>query len=178
MNPHSLTAIISPAPALILIYSDEKRKKRKRLIPIRDGDFIKDTSADHLEKVLCDLVHRHIPLSFVDRIELKKCLKVLQLVITGYEINEAIRKVSSEFEEKAKKRIKRVSFKEGPHEVQEIREDEVDGINEIVNCHLSLPDDDDEEEQVVNKGMENEEGGNFQIETNFSWNDEDGDFVF
>ena len=117
----------------------------------------------------------------MNRIELKKCLKVLQLVITGHEVNEAIRKVSSEFEEKAKKRIKRVSFKEGPHEVQEIREDEheVDGINEIVNCHLSLPDDDDEEEQVVNKGMENEEGGgNFQIETNFSWNDEDGDFVF
>ena len=115
-----------------------------------------------------------------------KCLRVLQLVIIGREINEAIREVSQEFPaDKAGKRIKRVSFKEGPHVVQEISDDgECEGddgeeggvgeINEIVNYHLNLPEDDDEE--GVREGKDEE--GEFKVETNFSWNDEDGDFVF
>lgn len=64
---------------------------RKRLIPIRDADFLKkiQTEPIFIEKVANDLINRHAPLGSVDINELMKCLQIIQKSIYMESVNDA-----------------------------------------------------------------------------------------
>ena len=168
----SLSAIVSPCPAILLRYTDQsnpsKKVSRKRFIPIRDEHFESNSELSHLEKIADALINRHSDfLKPVDRKQLLTVIRVVQKVRKGANVKVAVNETEEEFDDykssdskssnsnqvSNSKTKKKVSFRE-THEEKAISDDEFE---------IDLPDDSDQKIEI----------------TNYTWNDEDDDeFVF
>lgn len=144
------------------------------MIPIRDKNWTKNMELSYLEKVSSNIITRHKPfLNEIERKDLLKVLRVVQKISAGGENESCIKEAEEELEDypsesSSDKRSdkKKVSFREGPHDVQHFIKDDNDVLDfEVEDFEVEQPDEAEEDEN--------------KIETNFTWNDEDDDeFVF
>lgn len=130
-------------------------------MPIRHESFGNVMSLEDAGEVREDLVKRHQNyLREIDKKQLLKVLLVISRVADGKSIQESIKESDKLLNDdpssssKLTEKKKSVSFREGSHDVRTISEDD--------DFEIELP----------------EESNENKIETNFSWDDDDGEFAF
>ncbi|KAI1300245.1 hypothetical protein HDE_03545 [Halotydeus destructor] len=164
MQPVSLSAVVSPCPAIILRYlSEDSSKPRKRFMPVRSDTLKNSEDIDVTEDVFEELAERHPDhLAIVGKNQVLIVLRVIQKVLAGHTVASSVSEAQEEFKDyqgrvkiPAKYSSRKVSFKDSP-DILHFEKDEADVVEVEV----------DEEEEI-------------KIETNFDWDDEDDDeFVF
>ena len=171
MKPISLAAAMKPRPALLLTYAHQESmqdaKIKRRFMPIREP-MTRDRRLQDVEGLADRLVGRQPILQSVPRKCLLQVLFVLHSVSAGASLGDAIREAEEQLRSKdefikkvnaSDQKKRRVSFRDGPHDVRLIESDEASDAPalEVVSPDATADEDVEDEEDDFHEESEADE---------------------